>query len=770
MLFRPIQIFTFFAFLFSAGLLFGLDLENHPGRVIYEKQCASCHGPRGQGTEEHEDALFGDRSIASLARLIERTMPEDEAELCVGKEAEQVAAYIFHAFYSPKARAAIAPAGPARPILSRLTVDQHRNTIADLVARYTPAVKPGRDEAGWDAEYYRSKGMTKAADKKLERIDPQIAFNFGTNSPASGISAEQFSIVWTGSVMARHTGTYEFRTRTENGVRLYLNRDPKPRDRRMRDDSSAARQTALIDDWVSSGPEIRTTSVRVFLLGGRRYPIRLDYFKYKEAHGSVHLEWKPPHGTWSLLDQSHVRTSDAARTFAVDVAFPADDRSHGYERGIAVSKSWQSAVTKAAVLTAEEVADRLPLLAGTRPGDTDRTEKLRRFCREFVGTAFRRPLDDADANIYVDRAFSATDDPETAVKRCIILALTSPKFLYPELAPPEALKQASRLSLALWDSLPDATLHGAAADDGVIGSIPDQAQRMVGDERSRLKMRGFFEHWLEMDERDLAKDKTLYPAFDETTVADLRLSLEFFLEGVLWGEKPDYRELLTADYLLLNGRLQQVYHRPDAEANSPYARVVEKDSKRSGVLTHPYLLSAFAYHNNTSPIHRGVFLTRNIVGRHLKPPPNAVAFKDSEFDPSLTMREKVTELTRSSACMSCHAVINPLGFSLENYDAVGRWRTVDNKKPVNPSSRYTTLDGEDVTINNARDIARFAVGSAAAQEAFIVQLFVHMTKQAPETYGEGTVTELRRSFVASGFDMRKLMVDIAVLHAVAGGS
>jgi len=187
----------------------------------------------------------------------------------------------------------------------------------------------------------------------------------------------------------------------------------------------------------------------------------------------------------------------------------------------------------------------------------------------------------------------------------------------------------------------------------VIGSIPDQAQRMVGDERTRLKMRAFFEHWLEMDERDLAKDKTLYPAFDETAIADLRRSLEFFVEGVLWGETPDYRELLTADYLLLNGRLQQVYHRPDADPNQAYTRVVENDSKRSGVLTHPYLLSSFAYHNNTSPIHRGVFLTRNIVGRHLKPPPNAVAFKDSEFDPSLTMRERSASrwktTTRSAA-------------------------------------------------------------------------------------------------------------------------
>ena len=91
----------------------------------------------------------------------------------------------------------------------------------------------------------------------------------------------------------------------------------------------------------------------------------------------------------------------------------------------------------------------------------------------------------------------------------------------------------------------------------------------------------------------------------------------------------------------------------------------------------PFLMSALAYHKNTSPIHRGVFITRNIVGRALKPPPAAIEFMDDRFDPSLTMREKVTELTRPAACMGCHSTINPLGFSLEHYDAVGRWRTVD---------------------------------------------------------------------------------------------
>ncbi|MEZ5431602.1 MAG: DUF1588 domain-containing protein [Verrucomicrobiales bacterium] len=97
-------------------------------------------------------------------------------------------------------------------------------------------------------------------------------------------------------------------------------------------------------------------------------------------------------------------------------------------------------------------------------------------------------------------------------------------------------------------------------------------------------------------------------------------------------------------------------------------------------------------------MHRGVFLTRNIVGMSLNPPPKATKFEDSKFDPHLTMREKVTEMTRSSACMACHTTINPLGFSLEQFDGIGRWRTKDKDKPVDPASDFKTDEGDTLQI------------------------------------------------------------------------
>ena len=275
----------------------------------------------------------------------------------------------------------------------------------------------------------------------------------------------------------------------------------------------------------------------------------------------------------------------------------------------------------------------------------------------------------------------------------------------------------------------------------------------------------------------MAKDKELFPDFDELVIRDLRHSLSTFLEEIVWSDSSDYRDLLRADYLLLNEKLRILYSpvSPDtpppataATSGDQFERVTFPSGRRAGVLTHPYLLSALAYHNNTSPIHRGVFLTRNIVGRPLKPPPEAVAFKDDEFDAELTMREKVTQLTEDTACMSCHSVINPLGFALENYDAVGRWRTLDNNKPVSTQSLYVTATGETLVVQNAADIATYAIENENAHRAFIIQVFRHILKQEPAAFGPETISKLRLAFVSDDFNIQKLVARIAVLSASHG--
>jgi hypothetical protein len=257
--------------------------------------------------------------------------------------------------------------------------------------------------------------------------------------------------------------------------------------------------------------------------------------------------------------------------------------------------------------------------------------------------------------------------------------------------------------------------------------------------------------------------------FNPELLADLRTSLDLFLDDVVWrDQRADYRQLLLNNDIYVNERVAK-FLGAGVPTDAGFHKVPFDPQQRSGVLTHPYLLAAFAYSRDSSPIHRGVFLTRNIIGRALRPPPKAVEFKDDSFDPSLTMRQKVTQLTRNDQCMSCHAVINPLGFSLEQFDAVGRFRTTDKDKPVDTTSEFPVDEsGKTVRLTGPRSVAEFAVSSPEAHRAFVRQLFHHVVKQPTEAFGPNVLEDLRKSFESSNFNVQSLLVEIAKVSAMRG--
>jgi cytochrome c5 len=739
--------------------------ETSPGAAIFKKICAECHGPKGEGVpDKYDEPLFGERSIASLAKLIDRTMPDGEPEKVSAEEARQVAEYIYGAFYSPTARARN---NPPKHELARLTNRQYRESVADLIGSFRTPMAPGAG-TGLHAEYFSSKGMNKKDKRGFEREDKVLDFDFGEGSPGPDINPEQFSIGWSGSLLAEETGVYEFRIRTPNGARLYLNADLGNGDNNRRDDSDAKREATLIDAWVSSGEQVREESGRLFLLGGRSYPIRLDYFKYQEKRGSVRLEWKPPGGGWSVLAAPHLSPARATRVAVVDTAFPADDASLGFERGTSVSKEWQDATTKAAIAVAAEIGARLSRLSDSGRDEPGRVLKLKKFCTAFAERAFRRPLTPEQYEACVEHMFAGDIAPDVAVKRVVLAVLQSPRFLYPDLGERDDFAIAARLALGLWDSIPDATLADAAGRGELHTpeQVRAQATRMAADPRAKAKLMAFFHEWLGSEKsEDVTKDTKTFPGFDPVLFGDLRESLRLFVENVVWSEKSDYRELLLADYLYVNPRLAKFYHMTSPVTDT-FERVYFDPSQRAGIFTHPFLLSTFSYFKSTSPIHRGVFLTRNVLGRTLKPPPMAVEFKEEKFDPSLTMREKVTEVTRKSSCMGCHSTINPLGFALENFDAVGRFRTTENDKPINAATEYESAEGDMVKFTGARDLAKHTATSEAARRGFIRHLFQYAIKETPAVFGSDTLEKLDADFAASGYHVRKLFIESATVAAL----
>ena len=761
----------------------------HPGSVIYEKLCVECHGAHGEGVKDkYDEPLHGNRNVEALARRIAKTMPDDNVGACVGEDAKQVAAYIYDAFYSPKAFARLHV--PEFDV-ARLTIPQYRISVADIIGRFRPSFdKPPGKERGLKAHYSgviiekpapadvaqpvapvptpdpknKEKDKKKKKDEKkdlpkvrFDRTDPQVVFSYGEGSPdPEKMGPEEFTIRWEGSIITEETGVYEFIVKSENGIRLLVNDSKK----------------ALIDGWVSSGPDVREMKKSLYLLGGRSYPIQLEFFKFKEKTASVRLEWKPPHGVAQAIPQKNLSPDRVRETMVVKTTFPPDDRSSGYERGTGVSKAWDQATTEAALDVTTYIEDHLDELSGSKSGTPDRADKLKQFARKFAEAAFRRPISDDDYQHFIEHQFAKAKTPEIGVKRAVIFTLKAPQFLYPDLpsdGPPNSYDVAARLALSLWDSIPDTTLLRAAAENKLQtrDQIAAQAARMVADPRTNVKLHGFFYHWLELERAEaIAKDTKLFPEFGPAVLADLRRSLWQFIDQVVWSDQSDYRELLQADYLLLNERLAKLYGK--SVTGEDFQRVAFDPKQRAGVVTHPYLLATLASSKQTSPIHRGVFLTRNIVGMTLKPPPKAIAFEDAKFDLHLTMREKITELTKNDNCMGCHKTINPLGFSLENYDAIGRWRTKEDNKPINATADFATDEGQNVRLTGARDLVKFAVENPDGHRAFIHQLFEHCVKQAVNLYGPDTLEDLRQSFTKSGFNIRKLLAEIATISATRG--
>ena len=728
------------------------------GEAVYRQDCMSCHGPVGEGVAgKSDEPLVGEKSVAALAKYVAREMPEDDPGTLSMADATAAAEYIHQAFYSAEARARN---HPPRIELAHLTVRQYRESIADLLASLRNATST--TESGGLVGTYRERPERdpKMPDRNLpeatfkQQVDPVIDFDFGANAPEKGTYATQFSINWSGSVIIPDTGEYEFRVTSPNGVRLYVNTP-----------EGGSEKNALIDLWVSSGMS-RSAHASLFLLGGRSYPLKLEFFKYKDKTASLRLEWRPPGGAWTVIPRTNLSPKSSSPVSVISVPLPPDDGSIGYERGASVSREWTEAIAKGALQVSGMIGPHLFVLAGTKADAPDRGEKLKAFTLRFAQMAYRRPLTDeqkADlGKIYASGA------PEVAAKRAFIFTLSNPAFLYPGTGPQDDYAVASRLALALWDSVPDASLLKAAASGQLKteAQVRQQAQRMMKDPRAKAKLRDFLHDWLHVEEgAEIAKDQKEYPGFDQGVVMDLRTSLDLFAESIVWSEKSDYRQLLLSDTILMNERLAKFYGQK-VEAGAGFQPVKMDADQRGGVLTHPFVLATFSYTKSSSPIHRGVFVTRNILGRMLKPPPMAIAFMDDKFDPSFTMREKVTELTSKPACMSCHVTINPLGFSFERFDAVGRVRTTDNKKPVDPTSDYTTSDGNVIKLTGARDVAIHAAESLSGQTGFVRNLFQEMVKQPPAAYSPELLGQLTSQFRADKFHVRNLAVEVAVVAAL----
>jgi hypothetical protein len=338
-----------------------------------------------------------------------------------------------------------------------------------------------------------------------------------------------------------------------------------------------------------------------------------------------------------------------------------------------------------------------------RPSDTpDERNCAAEIVRNLAERAFRRPANDEDLAgllAFYDAGFEQGGF-ETGVRDALSAVLASPHFIYrAESAEGEGgneltdLELASRLSFFLWSSLPDGELL-ELAEDGRLGdadALATQVERMLADERAKSLVDDFAFQWLDVAKLDeIVPDRGQFPQASGLLDARelMKEELRLFIGSVFRGERS-VMELLTADYTFLNERLAMHYG-IETVKGARFRRVTLPDESRYGLLGKGAVLSLTAYPNRTSPVLRGAWVLERLVGAPPPQPPADVPdlVENRRGQPPRTLRDRLEQHRENPTCFACHGIMDPLGFALENFNAVGQYRSIDpdTRTPIDASA------------------------------------------------------------------------------------
>ena len=398
----------------------------------------------------------------------------------------------------------------------------------------------------------------------------------------------------------------------------------------------------------------------------------------------------------------------------------------------------------------------------------------RRILAGLMRRAYRREVteDDFKSPLEFYRSGKAADGFEAGIEMALSSVLVSPEFLFRvEREPPgigsdsvytvSDVELASRLSFFLWSSVPDDELLETALRGEL--SRPEvlerQVRRMLRDERSEALVSNFAAQWLHLRNLDSAKpDMRLFPGFDDNLRQAFRQETELLLQSVMQGD-GSVLDLLSTDYTFLNERLAKHYRVPHVYGS--WFRKVDLDetSRRGGLLRHGSILTVTSYSTRTSPVIRGHWVLENLLGvPPPPPPPNVSTFDQEVIDSSLSMRDRLEAHRANPACSGCHSLMDPLGFALENYDAVGRWRESEGTEPIDAAgnfpggSEFRGVAGLEQALLERPELF---VGT------FVEKLMTYALGRVVEHYDAPAVRKILREARPDGFRFSQLVLGIA---------
>lgn len=661
-----------------------------PWKPFLDKFCIPCHsgpsapsGARFDLLGSNEELLAARDLMQAAADKIKRgLMPPPGTSQPSAKQREDFLANLQKEF----AKAPPAPPDPGRPTLRRLNRSEYNNTIRDLFGvRFSPADDFPSDDVGYgfdnigDVLSISQLLMEKYLDA-AEKITDLVL-------PPPKLKTHSFDA----GMLKFDNGNL-----VENAVQFSTN------------------STAYVEPTLELAGRYR---VRVLAYGQQAGP--------EPCKMTLRIDGK-------LLDTFEVRGTGPAQPFEVppieltagkhrfaaafinDYYNPNDPNPRNRDRNLLIA---------GIEVTGPLDADTTPNPAKTRlmiatPDAGDPLPAAQKILGSFLRRAFRRDVPAQELDRYSKFAVQAIKEKgsfEQGIKLAIQAALVSPSFLFrveldaantpqnprakPVVRSLGDFELASRLSYFLWSSMPDDALLDLAAS-GKLKQAPvlsAQVERMLKDPKSRALTQSFAAQWLNLRKLDTAApDSDQFKVWNEELRRAMRQETELFFDSIVRENKP-VTEFLDADYTFVNGILADLYGIPGVNGTQ-FRKVSLKDGNRAGILTQASLLTLTSNPNRTSPVKRGKWVLENLLGDAPPPPPPGLDAlpEDKAVNPSATIKVRLTEHRSKPDCAVCHARMDPIGFSLENFDAVGRWRTMDGRFPVESKEKLpdgTTLDG-----------------------------------------------------------------------------
>ncbi len=397
----------------------------------------------------------------------------------------------------------------------------------------------------------------------------------------------------------------------------------------------------------------------------------------------------------------------------------------------------------------------------------------RSFVTEFGQKAFRRPLNEGESaafyGVYVAGKEGATH--AAGLKAVVQMALQSPQFLYrAETGVPVAGKtvwrptsseMATRLSYLLWGSMPDARLLDVAAHDQLVTAEQVRAQaELMLQGHARARRAALLHRHALRDWRARRVGAQCGGVFRPSTPAwgrCFRQETERFIEDVVWSGAGDFATLFNAPYTFVNGPLAAFYGLPGVTGDA-FQRVERDPMRRLGLLTQASVLASTTPGSRNNPVVRGKFIFEEILCGHVPSPPVGLNVKEPPADPTRTTRERFTAHREMEPCKSCHVMLDPIGFGLENFDGVGSWARHENGKPVDASGELPSSVDVAGAFTGPAELAKKIAGSQDAQACFANKWLSFAYGRVPGDDDACSTSQLQSAFKVANGNIKALLL------------